>query len=165
MTELATSPPAQILFLITITILDGVFGIGLFFSGLLIVGATVYQYNNDLLTIWQMCASILVGAIIADNIGFQLGRRAKRLGRKLPFNQKYVEKFYGFVEKLGKWDILVVIFGRSFAYSRPIAPFVVGFSETTQIKYLWMSFVSATLWVGTWTSIVFLSVEGFDALN
>ncbi|KEJ89818.1 membrane protein [Sulfitobacter donghicola DSW-25 = KCTC 12864 = JCM 14565] len=152
------------LFLIVLTILDGVFGIGLFFSGLLILGTSIYQYNNDLLSIWQIVISIVAGAVIADNIGFQLGRRAKRLGRKLPFRQSHVDRFYAIMERLGGWDIVVVVFGRSFAYSRPIAPFLVGFSGTTPIKYLWMSAVSAILWVGAWTLIGFLSVEGFQGI-
>jgi len=152
------------LLLMALTVLDGVLGIGLFFSGLLVLGTSIYQYQNDLLGLPMIAISIILGAMIADNIGFHLGRRAKRLGRTLPFRQSLVDRFYAFMERLGGWDILVVIFGRSFAYSRPIAPFMIGFTGTTPTKYLWMSLVSAILWVGAWTLIGFLSVEGFEGM-
>lgn len=136
------------------TFIDGLAGVGLFFSGLLIVSVTTYQYTQNLLSLPTLAFCVFFGAVLTDNVSFILGRNAKIHGKKLPFKPERIDSYYRFMERLGGYDVFAIIFGRSFSITRSIVPFMVGFSGTSQMRFLIVSIISAILWVGAWALIL-----------
>lgn len=149
----------NVLILVGATILDGVFGIGWFFTGLLILGTSVYFYSNNLVSVPVMMASVFVGAVICDNISFHIGRRAKSKGKNLAFSKNQLLKLEQFIDRFGNADVLVIVLGRSFSYVRPLVPFFMGFSGMGGLKFFLVSILSGFLWVGAWTAIALSSSE------
>lgn len=121
--------------------------IGFFLPGdTLLFGAGILAAQG-VLPIHLLIPTIVVAAIVGDNVGYSIG---KRYGRRLfdkkdgvIFKQEYLQKAEAFYEKHGGKTIILA---RFVPVVRTFAPVVAGISDMTRRKFLAYNVIGALMW-------------------
>lgn len=140
--------------------------IGFFLPGdtLLIAAGILAKQGNA--NIWVLIAGIVVAAIMGDNVGYSIGRRAgrpllaRRDGRVL--NQKNLRRATAFYERFGS---LTIVVARVVPMVRTFAPLIAGCTEMRYRTFLLWNIVGGVLWGVGVTGAGYLlgkAAEGFD---
>lgn len=121
--------------------------IGFFLPGdtLLVAAGILAKQGNA--NIWVLIAGIVVAAIVGDNVGYTIGKRAgrplleKRDGRVL--NQKNLRRATAFYERFGS---LTIVVARVVPMVRTFAPLIAGCTEMRYRTFLLWNVVGGVLW-------------------
>lgn len=121
--------------------------IGFFLPGdTLLFGAGLLASQGELSIIWLILA-VVVAAIIGDNVGYSIGRRAgPRMFKKkdsLLFRADYIEKAERFYEKHGGKTIILARFT---PIVRTFAPVVAGVGKMPRGKFMMYNVVGGVIW-------------------
>lgn len=140
-------------------------------TGLIAIGATVFAESGLLIgfflpgdtllfgagllasqgtfNIWVLIAVVIAAAIVGDNVGYSIGRRAgpRMFKRKdgILFHQDQLQKAEAFYEKHGGKTIILA---RFVPIVRTFAPVVAGASKMPRERFMVFNVVGAILWGG-----------------
>lgn len=140
-------------------------------TGLIAIGATVFAESGLLIgfflpgdtllfgagllasqgtfNIWVLIAVVIVAAIVGDNVGYSIGRRAgpRMFKRKdgILFHQDQLQKAEAFYEKHGGKTIILA---RFVPIVRTFAPVVAGASKMPRERFMLFNVAGAILWGG-----------------
>lgn len=123
--------------------------IGFFLPGdtlLFGAGLAASQGRFDILA---LVLAVIAAAIIGDNVGYSIGRRAgPRLFRRkdgLLFRQEYLERAEDFYKKHGGKTIIIARFT---PIVRTFAPVVAGASKMPRERFLFFNVIGGVIWGG-----------------
>ncbi len=140
-------------------------------TGLIAIGATVFAESGLLIgfflpgdtllfgagllasqgtfNIWVLIAVVIAAAIVGDNVGYSIGRRAgpRMFKRKdgILFHQDQLQKAEAFYEKHGGKTIILA---RFVPIVRTFAPVVAGASKMPRERFMLFNVAGAILWGG-----------------
>jgi len=120
--------------------------IGLLVPGWLLLVGVGTMIGSDLLSFYPILIATYLGAIIGENLSFQLGLRFHEPILKWPFvasHQSLIDKSHEFFQKHGIGGVFI---GRFFGPTRALVPFIAGVSEMSSFTFLWVNLVSGLLW-------------------
>ena len=111
-------------------------------SLLFAVGAIAATSN---LSIYIVIISLILAAFIGDQCNYWIGRKFSQylIGHKL-IKVKHIERTQGFYKRHGAKTLVIA---RFLPIIRTFAPFVAGVGKMRYIKYLFVSILSAIIWV------------------
>jgi len=123
--------------------------IGFFLPGdTLLFGAGLAASQGKFSLLW-LIVCVVLAAIIGDNVGYSIGRRAgPRIFKKedgILFRQEYLQKSEEFYEKHGGKTIVLARFT---PIVRTFAPVVAGAGKMTRKKFMIYNIIGGTLWGG-----------------
>jgi membrane-associated protein len=121
--------------------------IGFFLPGdTLLFGAGLYASQGKM-SLGVLLFSVILAAVIGDNVGYSIGRRAgHRIFKKkdsLLFKQEYIEKAEKFYDSHGGKTI---IFARFVPVVRTFAPVVAGVGKMPRKRFFMFNIVGGVLW-------------------
>ncbi|MCW2614369.1 MAG: associated Golgi protein [Frankiales bacterium] len=112
----------------------------LFTAGLLI-------NTQEILPLWLVVLTVPMAAIAGDQVGYLIGRKAGPRVFNRPdsrfFQQKYVDKAYGYFEKYGARTIVLA---RFVPIVRTFAPVVAGVSRMNYRTFVTYNVIGGVLW-------------------
>ncbi len=121
--------------------------IGFFLPGdTLLISAGILAKQGHA-NIWVLCAGIVIAAIVGDNVGYSIGRRAgrpllaRRDGRVL--NQHNLQRAQAFYDRFGSATIVIA---RVVPMVRTFAPLIAGCTEMRYRTFLLWNIVGGLLW-------------------
>ncbi len=123
--------------------------VGFFLPGdTLLFGAGLAASQGKFRLIW-LIVSVVLAAIIGDNVGYSIGRRAgPRIFKKedgILFRQEYLQKSEEFYEKHGGKTIILARFT---PIVRTFAPVVAGAGKMPREKFMFYNIIGGILWGG-----------------
>jgi membrane-associated protein len=123
--------------------------IGFFLPGdTLLFGAGLAASQGKFSLIW-LIVCVVLAAIIGDNVGYSIGRRAgPRIFKKedgILFRQEYLQKSEEFYEKHGGKTIILARFT---PIVRTFAPVVAGAGKMPREKFMFYNIIGGILWGG-----------------
>lgn len=123
--------------------------IGFFLPGdTLLFGAGLAASQGKFSIVWLIICVILA-AIIGDNVGYSIGRRAgPRIFKKedgILFRQEYLQKSEEFYEKHGGKTIILARFT---PIVRTFAPVVAGAGKMPRKKFMFYNIIGGVIWGG-----------------
>jgi membrane-associated protein len=111
-------------------------------SLLFAVGAIAATSN---LSIYIVIICLILAAFIGDQCNYWIGRKfSQYLIRRKLIKVKHIEKTQGFYKRHGAKTLVIA---RFLPIVRTFAPFVAGVGKMRYIKYLFVSILSAIIWV------------------
>jgi undecaprenyl-diphosphatase len=122
--------------------------IGLFVPGESLVLIAGFFANRHVLALHVAIPVIVAGAIIGDNIGYELGRRLGRPwlikhGRRFGLRHTRLEKAEAFFKRHGG---KAVFLGRFIGFARALVPFLAGSSRMPYRQFLPYNAAGAVIW-------------------
>ncbi len=123
--------------------------IGFFLPGdSLLFGAGLAASQGKISLFW-LIITVIVAAIVGDNVGYSIGRRAgPRIFKKkdgILFRQEYLQKSEEFYEKHGGKTIILARFT---PIVRTFAPVVAGAGKMSREKFMFYNVIGGVLWGG-----------------
>ena len=123
--------------------------VGFFLPGdTLLFGAGLAASQGKFSLLW-LIVCVVLAAIIGDNVGYSIGRRAgPRIFKKedgILFRQEYLQKSEAFYEKHGGKTIILARFT---PIVRTFAPVVAGAGKMSREKFMFYNIIGGTLWGG-----------------
>jgi membrane-associated protein len=123
--------------------------IGFFLPGdSLLFGAGLAASQGKLSLFW-LILTVVIAAIVGDNVGYSIGRRAgPRIFKKqdgILFRQEYLQKSEEFYEKHGGKTIILARFT---PIVRTFAPVVAGAGKMSREKFMFYNIIGGVLWGG-----------------
>jgi undecaprenyl-diphosphatase len=123
------------------------------FAGLLVPGeslvlASGFFAHEGVLELDAVMAAVAIGAIVGDNIGYQLGLRLGREwllrhGRRVGITAARLQRTEAFFTRHGP---KAVFLGRFVGFARALVPFVAGASRMPYRRFLLADALGAVLW-------------------
>ena len=130
-------------------------GIGLFTSGILLLGVATLIAVNELATPLEIVIFAWLGAFFGDNVGFYFGRAVGPTLLSSNFFSKYktaIQKAELLTNRFG-WG--AIFFGRFIPALRSLVPFLVGINGYSKIRYFFLDALACGLWAMALGAIVF----------
>lgn len=121
--------------------------IGFFLPGdTLLFGAGLYA-SQGRISIWLLVLSVIIAAILGDNVGYSIGRRTgHRIFKKkdsLLFKHEYIEQAEKFYERHGGKTIIMA---RFMPIIRTFAPVVAGVGKMPRQRFVAFNVIGGLLW-------------------
>lgn len=126
------------------------------FLGLLVPGESVvvvvgFLAGQGLFDLDALIVVVALGAVLGDNIGYELGRRlgrpwAARHGSRLGLTEARLRRVDEFFSKHGGKAIFL---GRFVGFARALVPFVAGSARLRYIVFMPYNLLGAALWAAT----------------
>ena len=145
--------------------LECAFLIGLFLPGdsLLLTAGVVLAAKGSTHQAWGLAATAMVMAVIGNQVGYRLGRRAgtkvlAREGGRI-LNRRNLLRASAMMHRHGFWAVVVA---RWIPWIRTLAPMLAGASHMNARRYLIASSIGALAWVPT---LVLLGYYGAGLLD
>ena len=130
-------------------------GIGLFTSGIILLGVATLIAANELATPLEIVIFAWLGAFFGDNVGFYFGRAVGPTLLGFNFFSRYktaVQKAEQLTNQFG-WG--AIFFGRFIPALRSLIPFLVGINGFSKIRYFLLDALACGLWAMALGAIVF----------
>lgn len=133
-----------------------------FFLGLVLPGGDFLVFTAGLLCgtpyldipLWILVSAMITAAVLGDFTGYAKG---KWLGPKLfnkadakIFKRSHLDKSKAFYEKYGIWAFIT---GRFLPVVRTIIPMLAGASGIPLVRFSYMNFFGAVIWIGSLTPL------------
>ncbi len=125
------------------------YGYGIIFAGTFLEGETIlvlggFLAHRGYLNIAFVIVSAFLGSLLGDQIYFLLGKyKGNNVLLKHPNWKSKIGKFNAY---LGKYSVFIVLIFRFLYGLRTVAPFAIGLSGMSNIKFLVFNAISACLW-------------------
>lgn len=123
--------------------------IGFFLPGDTLLFGAGLAASQGRFSVLALMACVIAAAIIGDNVGYTIGRRAgPRIFKKkdgILFRQEYIQKSEAFYEKHGGKTIILARFT---PIVRTFAPVVAGASKMPRERFMLFNVVGGILWGG-----------------
>jgi membrane-associated protein len=103
------------------------------------------------LNIWILLASLMVAAIAGDTANYWIGHFLGEkiiASKKIPINEKHLERTHEFFNKHGGKTIIIA---RFVPIVRTFAPFVAGIGKMNYLRFITYNVIGAVSWVGVGT--------------
>ena len=122
--------------------------IGLFVPGESLMLASGFFSQQGVLRLELVMVVGFIGAILGDNIGYQLGSRLGRdwllrHGKRIGLRRSRLDRVDAFFKRHGA---KAVFFGRFIGFARALVPFVAGASRMRYRQFLMYNALGAALW-------------------
>ena len=142
---------------------EACFGIGLFTSGVILLGVATVIAANELATPIEIVIFAWLGACCGDNVGFYFGRAVgpTLLGSK--FFSKYKATIQRAEQLTNRFGWGAIFFGRFIPALRSLVPFLVGINRFPKFRYFFLDSLACGLWAIALGGIVF-GLNQFDIL-
>lgn len=132
--------------------------VGLFVPGESLVLASGFLSHQGVLDLGPVMLAAAVGAVVGDNIGFQLGARLGREwllqhGRRLGITPARLDRAERFFKRHGPKAVFV---GRFVGFARALVPFVAGTSRMRFGRFLAYNALGAVSWTVTFVLLGYL---------
>jgi membrane-associated protein len=130
-------------------------GIGLFTSGIILLGVATLIAANELATPLEIVIFAWLGAFFGDNVGFYFGRAVGPTLLGSNFFSRYktgIQKAELLMNRFG-WGAIFI--GRFIPALRSLVPFLVGINGFSRIRYFFLDALACGLWAMALGAIVF----------
>lgn len=118
--------------------------------------------HRDLFPLWAAFLATAFGAVVADQLFFQIGRRSRNRPFVVHIRQKPAfAKAVGFIERYPTGFILAFRFIYGF---RTVSPIAIGLSSIPLRRFAILNVIAALLWSAIFTTIGFLFGPAVDRL-
>ncbi|MGB0188339.1 MAG: DedA family protein [Aequoribacter sp.] len=133
-------------FVVALAFMEACPGLGLFVSGVLLLTTATALYANDVLTLQQISLAAFAGAIVADHLGFYLGRYLGPTFHHSNFAQKYSARITRAESALRRFGAAAVPVGRFIPAIRSITPTLLGLSGVSRAYFSVVDVLACALW-------------------
>lgn len=121
--------------------------VGFFLPGDTLLFSAGFFASQGKLPIAGLLAVVILAAVVGDNVGYTIGKRAgRRLFKKqdgILFRQEYVQRAEEFYKKHGGKTIIIA---RFIPVVRTFAPVVAGIGSMSRKRFMLYNIVGGTLW-------------------
>ena len=166
--------------LFMLTLIDGLFLLGLVVNGWGAFALCIYAYSQGFLNPIEMVLPAFLGVFLGEIISFFLVRKFNSplfnqfeslfVSKKSPTPffaisstkyEEYRQKMDGFFKRFGGWSLVLARWTPVAA----LAPATCALFSLPPRKFLLFSFIGCLFWAVAWIVIVFLTVEGVLVLS
>jgi membrane protein DedA with SNARE-associated domain len=139
--------------------------VGVLVPGESLVLASGFFAHQGILNLDAVIASVAVGAIVGDNIGYQLGCRLGqewllRHGSRFGLRQRRLQQAEAFFRRHGS---RAVFFGRFIGFARALVPFVAGAARMPYRQFIVYNALGAVLWTIGFVSLGYVLGASWQA--
>lgn len=121
-------------------------GIGLFISGVLLLATATALHTNNVLSLEQIAICAFAGAIIADHLGYYLGRFVGPKFHHSDFAQTHAARIAKTERLLRRFGLAAIPVGRLVPAVRSITPLMLGISRLSRQRFTWIDLFACALW-------------------
>lgn len=149
-------------FIVALAFMEACPGLGLFISGVLLLTTATALYANDVLSLQQISLAAFAGAIVADHLGFYLGRYLEPTFHHSDFAQKYAARITRAESALRRFGAAAVPVGRFIPAIRSITPTLLGLSGVSRAYFSLIDLFACLLWalaLGALASGITIAIE------
>lgn len=139
---------------------ESLIGIGLFVSGVFLLGIASYLLSQDIISSTQLAITAAGGAILGDHVGFFFGRF---LGPRLHHTRLFIrhaDRILKTEDMIARWGGIAVPIGRFVPAIRSIVPALLGTSGFMPKRFILID----TLSCATWAGALVLLATGIDRI-
>ena len=139
---------------------ESLIGIGLFVSGVFLLGIASYLLSQDIISSTQLAITAAGGAILGDHVGFFFGRF---LGPRLHHTRLFIrhaDRILKTEDMIARWGGIAVPIGRFVPAIRSIVPALLGTSGFMPKCFILID----TLSCATWAGALVLLATGIDRI-
>jgi membrane protein DedA with SNARE-associated domain len=133
-------------FIFTLAFLEACPGIGLFISGVLLLATATALYTNDVLSLEQVAMCAFAGAIIADHLGFYLGRFVGPKIHHSDFAHRHSARIAKTEHLLRRFGLAAIPVGRLLPAVRSITPMLLGLSSVSRWQFSVIDALACAFW-------------------
>jgi membrane-associated protein len=149
-------------FIFTLAFIEACPGLGLFISGVLLLATATALYTNDVLSLQQIAMCAFAGAIIADHLGYYLGRVVGPRFHHSDFAQRHAERIAKTERLLRRFGLAAIPVGRLIPAVRSITPMLLGLSGISRVYFSLVDVLACAFWataLGALASGITLAIE------
>ena len=139
---------------------ESLIGIGLFVSGVFLLGIASYLLSQEIISSTQLAITAAGGAILGDHVGFFFGRF---LGPRLHHTRLFIrhaDRILKTEDMIARWGGIAVPIGRFVPAIRSIVPALLGTSGFMPKRFTLID----TLSCATWAGALVLLATGIDKI-
>lgn len=133
--------------------------IGLFVPGAVLVVVTTFIYSQGIATIPEIMSSAFLGALLADNAGFHLGRLTGPRFHESRFAQQYSSSLCKAENLIQRYGWGAILIGRLFTAIRSLVPLLTGISGFSAWRYLVFDLLACAIWAAG-LGLIIAGVDG-----
>ena len=133
-------------FIIALAFLEACPGLGLFISGVLLLSTATALYANDLLSLQQISLAAFLGAIVADHLGYYLGRFVGPKFHHSDFAQRHAARIAKTERLLRRFGLAAIPVGRLIPAVRSITPMLLGLSGVARWHFSLVDLLACAFW-------------------
>lgn len=130
-------------------------GIGLFISGVFLVGISSIVLNQNLAELPLIASLAFIGALLGDHVGFYAGRLIGPHFRHFGFVKRYEVSFAKAETVIRKYGFFAVFVGRFIPAIRSIIPGLLGITGFEKMQFTVLDIIACFLWACALSAIVF----------
>ena len=137
-------------------------GLGLFISGVLLLATATALYTNNVLSLEQIAMWAFAGAILADHLGYYLGRFVGPRFHHTDFAQRHTERIAKTERLLRRFGLAAIPVGRLIPAVRSITPMLLGLSGISRVYFSLVDVLACAFWataLGALASGITLAIE------
>jgi membrane protein DedA with SNARE-associated domain len=149
-------------FIFALAFMEACPGLGLFISGVLLLATATALYTNDVLSLQQIAMCAFTGAIIADHLGYYLGRFIGPRFHHSDFAQRHAERIAKTERLLRRFGLAAIPVGRLIPAVRSITPMLLGLSGVSRLHFSLIDLLACAFWataLGALASGITLAIE------
>lgn len=121
-----------------------IIAIGTFFEGETILLVAAFLAHQKYLNLYIVILAAFAGSFTGDQLYYFIGRsKSSFIRNKFRRSQKRIERFQILLKK---YDIYIILAFRFIYGLRTIAPFAIGMSGVSVLKFFILNLISAVLW-------------------
>lgn len=121
-------------------------GIGLFISGVLLLATATALHTNNVLSLEQIAICAFAGAIIADHLGYYLGRFVGPKFHHSDFAQTHAARIAKTERLLRRFGLAAIPVGRLIPAVRSITPMLLGLSGVSRWHFSLIDALACAFW-------------------
>ena len=155
-----SSAHSALLLVFVLACFESLVGIGLFVSGVFLLGIASYLLSQDIISATQLAITAAAGAMLGDHVGFFFGRF---LGPRLHHTRLFIrhaDRILKTETMIARWGAVAVPIGRFVPAIRSIVPALLGTSGFAPRRFI----IIDTLSCATWAGALVLLATGVDKL-
>jgi membrane-associated protein len=138
--------PWAMALIFTLAFLEACPGIGLLISGVLLLATATAFHANSVLTLEQISVVAFGGAIIADHLGFYLGRFVGPKFHHSNFAQRHSVRIAKTERLLRRFGLAAIPAGRLIPAVRSITPMLLGLSGVARWHFSLVDALACAFW-------------------
>ncbi|MBQ0795073.1 DedA family protein [Zhongshania sp.] len=133
--------------------------VGLFVPGAVLVVVTTFIYSQGIATIPEIMSAAFMGALLADNAGYHLGKLAGPKFHESGFALRYASKLHKAENLIQRYGWGAILIGRLLTAIRSIVPLLTGISGFSAWRYLIFDILACAIWAAG-LGLIITGVDG-----
>ncbi|CAA0080774.1 Inner membrane protein YabI [Zhongshania aliphaticivorans] len=120
--------------------------LGLFVPGAVLVVVTTFIFSQGIASLTEITTAAFFGALLADNVGFHLGRLLGPSFHESRFALRYTSSLHKAENLIQRYGWGAILLGRLLTAIRSIVPLLTGISGFPAWRYFIFDIIACAIW-------------------